>query len=134
MNEHQLSVPRRVSRGVFAGLGLVFLVLIPRPFVLDADMRRLFVNHDLANRKFCAMASGFGVWLLYGLPFLLAAFFIAKANFWGLLAMICLNVVGIVQFWNGTKEVALIPPLCLSLVCLVVEDCRIFPSLRRRTT
>jgi hypothetical protein len=114
-------------------MGAVYLILISLPFILDEDARSALIGHDWANRVFRELVIGMGQWFIIGLAFLLAALFIQKANMWGLLALILFNVSIMFGTWDRSYGMILILPLCVSLICLAIEEYRALLHLRRRT-
>jgi len=129
----ELSIPRRIARAVFAGIGAIFLILIPLPLILDREMRAVFLRHDWGNHAFRGLLNGLGAWFIFGAGLLFLAFLIRKANVWGLLACTFLNLVLLIGSWNGAKELILVPFLCVSLICLLVEDGKLMVGVKKRT-
>jgi hypothetical protein len=129
----ELSLPRRTARAVFAALGGIFLILIPLPLILDAETRRVFVGHDWGNPLFRDLANALCVWFILGVGLLFLALLIRRANVWGLLACIFVNVVLLLGTLSGAKEVVMVPFLCISLICLLVEERKLVIGLKKRT-
>lgn len=135
MNQN-LSLPRRVARAVFVGMGVISLLLVSIPFAVDQDFRADVARHDWSNHAFRAMAVGFTYWVITGAGLLGAALFIGRANIWGLLALTLANAGVLTLIWRDAygTDMVLIPPLCLSLMALVFEDCQILLRARRNPT
>jgi hypothetical protein len=131
--KEELSLPRRIARAIFAAIGVIFLILIPLPLVLDQEMRTVFVGHDWGNPVFRDLANALSVWFILGVGLLFLAWLVRKANVWGLLACTLVNVVLLLGFLSGAKEVILVPFLCISLICLLVEEWKLMIGLKKRT-
>lgn len=117
-------------------MGVISLLLVSVPFAVDQDFRADVVRHDWSNHAFRAMALGFTYWVIIGAGFLGAALFIGRASIWGLLALTLANAMILTLTWRNAygKDMVLIPPLCLSLMALVFEDCQVLLRTRRNPT
>jgi hypothetical protein len=117
-------------------MGVISLPLILMPLAVDQDFRADVARHDWSDRAFRAMAIGFTYWIIIGAGFLGAALFIRRANIWGLLALTVANAAILTLIWRDAygKDMVLIPPLCLSLMALLFEDCQILLRARRNPT
>jgi hypothetical protein len=79
------------------------------------------------------MVVGLVSWIIMGVGFLGAALFIRRANVWGLSALTLANALVLASIWRDAfgKDFVLIPPLCLSLIALLLEDCQMLLRARR---
>ena len=69
--------------------------------------------------------------MILGLGLLFLAWLVRKADVWGLLACTLVNVVLLLGSWSG-KEVILVPFLCITLICLLVEESKLVIGLKKR--
>ncbi len=114
-------------------MSAVLMILILSLFLLDPDAREDLIRHDWADRIFRALVHAVGLWFIVGFAFLVAALFIKKAKILGLFGLILFNVLIMFGAWDESYGIGLIIPLCLSLICLGVEEYRAIVYLRRET-
>ena len=129
---HSLSLPRRVISGVFAGIGGVFLFLIPFPFILNHDDRAALLVYRWSDPDFRGLVTGLGAWLLVGIAFLFLARFVRKAGPLGLFGCLVANCAVLAACVNGDKAIVLVFPLSLSLVCVLFEEYKALVLVRRK--
>jgi hypothetical protein len=122
-----------VTSGVFAGIGGLFLFLIPFPLILNHDDRAALLAHSWSDPDFRGLVTQLAAWLLVGTAFLLLALFVRRAGPLGLFGCLIANCALLAVCVNGDKEVVLIFPLTLSLVCLLFESFKYLVLIRRKT-
>jgi hypothetical protein len=133
--KRELSIPRRIARAVFIGIGAIMLLLVLVPLLIDQEIRKDFLKFDFADPKFQALIWGVGTWMIAGILFLTIAVLIRRAGILGLSICLLLNAIALGVFWkSGQKEEVLLLPLGISLICLLVEETGLLRQFTRRTT
>jgi len=126
-----LSLPRRIARAVFLGLGAISLFLTFALLAVDRESRGVTAKHDWSNAEFQDLAIGLWHGVSSGVILLVAAYFLRSAKLRGLIILTICNLlllVFILPAYGKDQLVAL--PLGVSLFALFFEDFRILTGAR----
>jgi len=103
---------------------LAFLLL-----ALDSGSRVLAMQHNWHDPDFRSLLTAVIGMILLGVMLLIGASIVPRAK-WVALAILALgNVLFLYSCWNGAKEAILVPPLMLSLGCLLFEETKLLTGM-----
>ena len=123
--KQQLPVARRIARAIFVGIGAALFLVAFLVFALDSGSRALVMQHNWHDAEFRGLLTGVTGLVLVGLMLLVGARMIVRAKLAALALLTVGNALLLYWCWYGDKEVVLVPPLILSLACLLFEEAKL---------
>jgi hypothetical protein len=131
MNQ-RLSIPRRIARIVFVVMSATTFFLASVMLSLQARARSALVKHDWGNPEFRRTAAVLFMLVTSTLAFVAAAFVLKTAKVWVLILLTVCNAFALAWLWRytGGKDVVFVPPLTLSLICLLFEDYKVLAIMK----